>query len=199
MIDSIMENEALTRRFFKALNRFMLLMWRLGMGPMLQNPYVGYIMVLNTTGHRSGLLRRAPVNYVREGDTVYCLPGFGKRTHWYRNLMADPFCQLWLPDGQWAGKAEAVTDEAEKIVYLRRVLVNAGFATWLVEGINPAEMSDDDIRALIADRYPDVMRIQLSNRVSTPNGPGDLAWVWPVLLAFGVAYVVWRSVQKRKA
>ncbi|MBN1964095.1 MAG: nitroreductase family deazaflavin-dependent oxidoreductase [Anaerolineae bacterium] len=180
MGNSLMENEALTRQMFRQLNRFMLLMWRLGMGPLLQHPFYGYIMVLITTGHKSGQQRKAPINYDRQGDTVYILPGFGKKTHWYRNLKADPNCELWLPDGWWRGIAEEVTDPDEHLSALRRVLTRAGVVTNLVEGKSVAEMSDDDLRAML-DRYPVSLRIRLLKQLSGPGGPGDLAWVWAVV------------------
>lgn len=192
MIETIMTNEAQTRRFFRALNRFMLLMWRLGLGPFLQSQLWGYIMVLITTGHRSGLRRLAPVNYDREGDAVYCLPGFGARTHWYRNLMADPRCEVWLPDGWWSGIAEAVTDPEERLAVLRQVLIRAGFVTFLVEGINPARVSDEKMRELSA-RYDRMIRIRLLNRRAGPGGPGDLAWVWPLILVAGWMLKRWRG------
>ncbi len=180
MIGYIMENERQTRQFFKLLNKFMLLMWRLGLGPFLQSPHWGYIMVLTTTGHRTGLRRRAPINYDRAGDVVYALPGFGARTHWYRNLIADPRCEVWLPDGWWTGVAEAITDPGEHLAVLRRLLIRAGFATRLVEGFDPAAVSDDHLRAL-AERYDKTIRIRLQTRLAGPMGPADRVWVWPVL------------------
>lgn len=193
MIETIMANEAQTRRFFRALNRFMLLMWRLGLGPFLQSPYWGYIMVLITTGHKSGLRRLAPVNYDREGDVVTCLPGFGARTHWYRNLMADPHCEVWLPDGWWSGTAEDITDPEERLAVLRRTLIRAGFVTWLVEGLDPARVSDEKLRELGA-RYDRMIRIRLTGRRTGPGGPGDLAWVWPLIL---VVWLVLRRLRGR--
>jgi deazaflavin-dependent oxidoreductase (nitroreductase family) len=184
MIETINKHEKQTRQFFKLLNKFMLLMWRLGLGAFLQNPYGGYITVLITRGHKSGLMRKAPINYDRDGDTVYVMPGFGERTHWYRNLVAEPKCQLWLPDGWWEAVAEEVTDDEERLAALRRVLIRAGFATTLIEGVNPAQLTDEEIKAF-GERYPKLMRIKLLERRGGKGTPGDLAWVWPVLMMIG--------------
>ena len=184
MIETIGKHEKQTRLFFKTLNKFMLLMWRLGLGALLQNRYGGYITVLISKGNKSGLMRKAPVNYHRDGDTVYILPGFGVRTHWYRNLMAEPKCQLWLPDGWWDAVAEEVSDENERLTALRQVLIRAGFATTLIEGFNPAQLSDDEIRKL-GQRYPKLMRITLLEQRGGKGTPGDLAWIWPVLMLLG--------------
>ncbi len=195
MIDTIMENERLTREAFKLLNTFMLLVWRLGLGPFIQSAPGGYIMVLGTTGHKSGLRRLAPVNFARDGDVVYCLPGFGARTHWYRNLKANPNCEVWLPDGWWTGAAEEVADAQERLTLLRRVLVRSGFAARLVEGVDPRYMSDDHLRELGA-RYDKVMRIRLAAPRTGPGGPGELAWVWPV---WGTALLLGWLLKRRRA
>ncbi|MBN1286876.1 MAG: nitroreductase family deazaflavin-dependent oxidoreductase [Anaerolineae bacterium] len=179
---------------FRQMNKCMLLMWRLGLGRFLSNPQVGYIMVLVTTGHKSGLKRYAPANFEQDGQSVYCLPGMGARTHWYRNLMADPHCEVWLPDGRWHGVAEEVAGEAERLPLLRRVLVRSGFAAKLFEGIDPAYLSNDHLRELGA-RYEKLLKINLIAPCAGPGGPGDLAWVWAVL---GLVFLAWLLLRRRK-
>ena len=101
--------EARLRQIFRALNRFMLFIFRLGLGNFGNgNRYAGWIMVIKHRGRKSGLTRYAPVNYFEEGDFVYCTAGFGPRTHWYGNLQADPKVELWLPNSRWAGTAEDI-------------------------------------------------------------------------------------------
>lgn len=195
MIETIMQHEKQTRLFFRALNRFMLVMWRLGVGQFMQSPQSGYIMVLTTTGHRSGQLRRAPVNFDQEGDVIYCLPGFGAKTHWYRNLMANPNCEVWLPGGWWRGVADEITDPEELFPILRRVLIRAGFATRLVEGFDPAVISDEQLRAL-GERYDRVIRIRLTEPRTGEGGPGDLAWVWPLTVIVMLGLWVGRRIAR---
>ena len=66
------------RRIFWYLNRyFMVPMFRLGLGPLMGNPFSGYIMVIKTSGRKSGLTRYAPVNYAILNGSVYCLSGWG--------------------------------------------------------------------------------------------------------------------------
>jgi len=192
MIDTIMKHENQTRQFFKALNIFMLSMWRLGMGPFMQSRQGGYIMVLTTTGHRSGRRRRAPVNFDQDGDVVYCLPGFGAKTHWYRNLMVNPNCEVWLPDGWWKGVAEEITDPEQALPILRRLLIRAGFATRLVEGIDPAVISDKELRVL-GERYDRMVRIRLTEPRTGKDGPGDLVWLWPAAMS---VVLVWRALRR---
>jgi len=82
-------SDAALRQGFKYGNKFMLLMWRLGLQHWgMSNPYSGYIMVLTHTGRKSGLQRRTPVNFAEIGGDLYCVAGFGALADWYRNLPA---------------------------------------------------------------------------------------------------------------
>lgn len=172
------ELEARLRKAFKALNKFMLALFRLGLAR-YGNPtrLGGAIMVIKHTGWRSGLTRYAPVNYLETGEAVYCLAGFGTKTHWYRNLMAHPEVELWLPNSRWAGVAEDISDSEQRVELMRGVLVASGFAGPLF-GANPHRMSDEQVEALLDDYR--LVRIRKLMPVTGPGGPGDLAWVWPL-------------------
>jgi len=79
------------RRFFWFLNKFFMVpMFRLGFGPIMGNPFTGYIMVLKTIGRKSGKLYYVPVNYTIHEGNIYCISGFRKEADWYRNLRAVP-------------------------------------------------------------------------------------------------------------
>jgi deazaflavin-dependent oxidoreductase (nitroreductase family) len=172
------ETEARMREIFKALNRFMLMLWRLGLGG-YGNPtkYGGAVMVIKHQGRKSGQARYAPVNFAKVDGDIYCMAGFGAKTHWYKNLLANPNVELWLPDSRWAGMAEDVSDDENRVEMMRAVLVASGFAGPLF-GANPRQMSDDQIQALIGPYR--LMHIRLTVPVTGPGGPGDLAWVWPL-------------------
>ncbi len=180
------------RTTFKCLNKLMILLWRLGLGRWINaTPETGgRIMVLTTTGRKSGLKRRAPVNYARLNGDVYCLAGFGQSTHWYRNVMADPAVEVWLPDGWWAGYAEEVTDPEDRLSAVRQVMFNSGFAAEAFEGIDPHTISDETLREKAAD-WP-VIRVRLEQPLSGSGGPGDLAWMWPAAGALVALVWLWR-------
>ena len=76
-IDSRSEQDL--RQGFKYFNRFMLLMWRLGLGRWINLwPEVGgRIMVITHTGRKTGMRRRTPVNYTIANGDIYCTAGFG--------------------------------------------------------------------------------------------------------------------------
>ena len=108
------------RRAFRWLNRYMLLHWRLGLGPYANRRELsGQIMVLVHVGRKTGRVRRTPVNYAIVDGDVFCTAGFGQVTDWYRNLLANPQVELWLPHGWWAGVAEDVSDSPKRLFWLR--------------------------------------------------------------------------------
>jgi deazaflavin-dependent oxidoreductase (nitroreductase family) len=172
------DTEAQMRKIFKGFNRFMLLLWRLGLAR-YGNPtkWGGAVMVIKHRGRKSGLTRYAPVNFAEIDGDIYCAAGFGKKTHWYQNLLADPNVELWLPDSRWAGVAEEVTDAENRVEILRAVLFASGFAGPLF-GANPRRMSNDQIEAMIGSYR--LMCINRTEPLTGPGGPGDLAWVWPL-------------------
>ena len=173
------------RAFFRVLNKVMVAEFRLGLGPYIGNPYTGYIMVLTTTGRRSGLPRRNPVNYAMGDGEVYCLVGFGQRSDWYRNIVADPNVRVWVGAEGWAGRAEVMTDPAEWLPIYRQILRRAGFADRAFTRVSLSELSDDDLLRLGTETP--VVRIGLDDRLPKEEGPGDLAWLWPVLLGTFIA------------
>jgi len=179
------------RQGFKYFNRFMMLMWRLGLGPWLNAwPEVGgRIMVIAHTGRKTGLRRTTPVNYAIADGELYCTSGFGSGSDWYRNIMANPQVEVWLPDGWWAGVAEDVTDSQARLPLLRQVLIDSGLAA-RAASINPATMTNEELDAATASYR--LIRIRRTHARTGPGGPGDLAWVWPLATLILLPLVLFR-------
>ncbi len=173
------QTEEKLRQGFKYFNRFMLLMWRLGLGKWVNaSPEVGgQIMVITHTGRKSGLKRQSPVNYAIVDGEVYCAAGFGKGSDWYRNITANPKVEVWLPDGWYAGVASEVTDAKKRLPLLRQVLIASGFAA-RAAGIEAAMITDEALDGATTDYR--LMHIRRTAERTGPDGPGDLAWVWPL-------------------
>lgn len=168
------------RQFFKQFNKFMLLMWRLGLGQWINiwPEGIGRIMVISTTGRKSGLQRHTPINYAILDGEVYCISGWGKASDWFCNLMTHPEVEIWLPDGWWAGIAEEVTDPANRLSLMRTVAQNSGFAAYAFGGFDPKTITDEKL--VEATRDSCVLHIRRTEARTGPGGPGDLAWVWPL-------------------
>jgi deazaflavin-dependent oxidoreductase (nitroreductase family) len=153
----------------------------------------GRYMVITHTGRKSGLKRRTPVNYAVVDDEVYCTAGFGSVSDWYRNLIANPQVEVWLPDGWWAGSAEEVTQPEARLALMRAVLIGSGFAA-LAAGVNPQQMTDEELDAVTKDYR--VIHIRRVAARTGQDGPGDLAWVWPLATMLLLPLVLFRPKRR---
>ncbi len=170
--------ERALRQGFRRFNPFMPPLWRLGLGPSLSliPAITGRYLVLCHTGRKSGVRRRTPLNYARVGGTIYVTAGFGAVSDWYRNLLASPQVEIWLPDERYAARAaELPNDHPQRLDLLRAVLKGSGFAA-LLAGVNPYAI-DDDALAQTTATYR-LIAITPGAVLRGPGGPGDLAWVW---------------------
>ena len=172
------------RRVFRAMNRGMVIMWRLGLGRSADAwPSIGgRMLVVEHHGRKSGNRYRTPLNFAPEGRTRYCLAAFGTRSDWYRNSMAAGRVVVWLPDGVWTAHPSDVTEESGSLDRIRQVLIDSGFAARAF-GLNPTAMTDEEIAAATADYR--LVRLDLIDRCDT--SPADLWWVWiPVAAGVGL-------------
>lgn len=173
------KSEEALRQGFRYFNRFMLFMWRLGLGPMINflPRYIGRIMVITHIGRKSGLRRRTPVNYTISDGEIYCTAGFGAISDWYRNIIANPQVEVWLPDGWYAGMAVDVSDDPGRLAIMRQVLFASGFAAYAA-GIDPVKTTDEELEELT--RNYRLVHIRRTAACTGKNGPGEWAWVWPL-------------------
>jgi deazaflavin-dependent oxidoreductase (nitroreductase family) len=183
------------RDSFKFLNRFMLLLWRLGFGKWLNcwPALLGRYLVIVHTGRKTGQHRYTSLNYAEVDGEIYCTAGFGYISDWYKNIRANPEIEAWLPDGWWCGAAEDITDAPDKLRLLRQVLIGSGFAAVILAGIQPKTISDQDL-ATMTDEYRLIHIRRVSARTGS-GGPGEWDWVWP-LAALLLALLAFRPRKK---
>ena len=162
------------RSIFKFINvLFMIPLFRFGLGSFVGNPITGYIMVMKTIGRKTGKKRYVPLNYAILGGNIYCMAGFGKDTHWYRNLQAQPNIEIIMPSGPLAGVAEDATNSEESIDIMRLLLKNSGFAGFFA-GFNPFTLTDTELCEKTKG-YP-LVRIRPTG---VGSGAGDAGgWLW---------------------
>jgi deazaflavin-dependent oxidoreductase (nitroreductase family) len=173
-------------RAFGVVNRwFAAPVLRAGLGPLFSTPLTGSMLLLRTTGRTSGLRREAPLGYCISDGAVYCCAGFGVKTAWYRNLVADPRVDVLLPTVAFSGIAERVTDREEwdrvYPTYARALGIIGRLTLGDLSKATPDQL-DEVFRSL------PLVRIRPTGLASGPADPGGGMWVvvqmvWLVVLA----------------
>jgi hypothetical protein len=106
------------------------------------------------------------------------MAGWGHIADWYRNLISSPSIVVLLPGRALAGMAEEVTNSAERIIMLRKVLKAGGFAGFML-GVNPFTVSDEKLEE--NTKGIPLIRIRPQGVGSGACDPGGWLWI-PVLI-----------------
>jgi deazaflavin-dependent oxidoreductase (nitroreductase family) len=69
-----------------------------------------FILLLTTTGRKSGLPRVTPLQYEQDGEVFYVASARGIQADWFRNVQANPQVQVQVGERYLCGVAEAVTN-----------------------------------------------------------------------------------------
>jgi len=71
------------------------------------------IMVITTTGRKSGRKHSTPIGYMRDGDDILTLTG-DNPSNWIRNVLANGEATLEIKKEKFNMRGELVTDESER-------------------------------------------------------------------------------------
>ena len=91
------------------------------------------VLILHTTGARSGIQRLAPLVYRREGHRIFVFASKGgSDTHpdWYHNLKANPTITVETGSTTSNGTAVEIVDEERDAIYARQAANIDNFATY---------------------------------------------------------------------
>ncbi len=83
-------------------------LYAIGLGPVIG----GLILLLTTTGRKSGLQRVTPLQYEKIGADYYVGAARGLKADWVRNLQIDPHVEVCVGAKRLQATAEVVTDPA---------------------------------------------------------------------------------------
>ncbi len=93
----------------------------LGLGPLVGR----FVLLLTTTGRRSGRPRVTPLVY-EEIDGIFLIASArGAASDWLRNIQADPRVGVRVGRRRFEGRAEVVTDPARIADYLQRQMARS--------------------------------------------------------------------------
>jgi deazaflavin-dependent oxidoreductase (nitroreductase family) len=91
------------------------------------------ILLLHTTGAKSGAERVNPLAYLRRGDTLYVFATFNARPMnpaWYHNLKAHPQVTIEVGTDTFDATATELTGAERDEVYAEQAAFNPGFAEY---------------------------------------------------------------------
>ncbi len=92
------------------------------------------MLLLHTTGARSGQPRTNPLVYTTDGDRLIIIASKGgadNNPDWYYNLLANPVVTVELGTERFQARATAVTEEPERSrLYAKMVAHRSGFAEY---------------------------------------------------------------------
>ena len=104
---SAKKTPALIWRLTRIGNRLVRRLIPRGLGPK------NLVLVLTTTGRKSGLPRQTPLQFELIDGVYYVGSARGVQADWYRNLVANPKVQVQVQGRRFNAAAEPVTDPQE--------------------------------------------------------------------------------------
>jgi deazaflavin-dependent oxidoreductase (nitroreductase family) len=185
------------RRGFRVVNHWVTEpLYRAGLGPLLSNPLTGSILVLRTTGRKSGLIRPAPLGYALVDGKVVVVAGYGRGCHWFRNALAHPQVELALPGAVLAGHAEEITDPEQQRRAFRAVISAMKVVGQVTLG--DVENADDARLDELVAGFP-LLAVTPTEVLPGPYDPDGQFWRIPLAAtAIGAALAVaaWRHAAR---
>lgn len=95
-----------SKRFFRFIKRPPQALYAIGLGPL----YGRLVLLLTTTGRRSGLPRVTPLQYEEINGAIHVASARGDHADWFRNIVADPRVEVRVRSRRFAATAEPITD-----------------------------------------------------------------------------------------
>jgi deazaflavin-dependent oxidoreductase (nitroreductase family) len=182
------------RSAFRVLNHWVAApVIRAGGGPLLSTPIAGSILLLRTTGRKSGLVREAPLGYTVIDGRVVVVAGYGRSAHWFRNALADPEVEVLLPGALIAGRAAEIAEPDKRRAAFRALIESTGVVGRLTLG-DIGGKSDAEVDTL-AQAFP-ILAITPTAIRAGPFDPGGMGTrintaLWLLLPAAGIVAAAW--------
>ena len=152
-------------------------LWRLGLAPVIGH----HMMLISHTGRKSGKTRRTMVEYFKMNGKKYVTSGFGSRSQWYQNIVADPRVTIQTADGVEHMIATRVSD-GETLLSLLDCVKRREEQLWkLYLDTIEVQPTREDILAK-KDRFY-WLTFEPTDEPTPPPLMADLVWVWPLIFA----------------
>jgi deazaflavin-dependent oxidoreductase (nitroreductase family) len=131
-------------RFIWRLMKFLppRLLYSVGLGFLVGH----FVLLMETTGRKSGLPRITPLQYDEIDGTIYVGSARGVKADWFQNLAANPNVKLKVGSRQFTGYAKPFTDPAQIADFLAlRLHRRPKFVGTLLrlEGLSPSPTREE--------------------------------------------------------
>ncbi len=146
--------------------------WRLGMDGLVNR----FLMVMTTTGRKSGRPRRTVIEYHHYDGRTYALAAYGERSQWVKNMQADPHMTLQSSQGTQSVIGRRVTDDDALRQAFHHMQHDRFLKTWV--RLLGVQLNEADFIAHKERFY--LVTFDPTDRPTPPPQPADLLWVWPV-------------------
>ena len=181
-----------SHKIIKKLYRTPILLFRLGLGKFFGK----YILILSTTGRKSGKVHRTPVEYFLDEDRIFVMSGFGDTPDWYQNLQKDPHVTLNVRNDvlhMLARKPETQSEWEGVINFLKTSPVSILSNPEMVNKLDNSDFQQE------LKKWPVLTFDRIDEPCPNPLEP-DLTWAWPLILLFSARAVLrcWLRYRKRK-
>jgi F420H(2)-dependent quinone reductase len=91
------------------------------------------MLLLTTTGRRTGKPHTVPLLYLRDGDRYVVIASFGGRPYhpaWYLNLMAEPSVEVQIGSRRFGGSASTASPEERSAWWPRIARAYRGYSEY---------------------------------------------------------------------
>lgn len=153
------------------------LLWRLGMGPLIGRLF----MILTTTGRRSGLPRRTALEFHLHKGRKYVMCAWSN-SDWYRNILVDPRVTLQTSRGTDRALARRLTSHDEWAEAYEFVERHPYMRLWA--RLLGFRLSREEFIAKKDHLY--LVTFDPTDQPTPPALDADLRWVWAVAALAGL-------------
>ena len=121
---NMLVDEKSSRRYikmFKIANKFVVPLYRLR----ILAPLGFRLLLITHIGRKSGKTRRTPVEYFKMDGTIVVVSGYGKKSHWFRNIKQNPedvYIQVGF--GGFKPKVEIIEEQRELEGFFKWLVIN---------------------------------------------------------------------------
>jgi deazaflavin-dependent oxidoreductase (nitroreductase family) len=123
----------MTRVFFRLFTAIHLFVYRLSGGRVSGVVRGLHVLLLTTTGRKSGKLRTTPLGYFKHDESYVIIASNSGADHhpgWYYNLKSNPIAEIQIKNHRTPVRAEEATSEAHDQLWNELIRISPAYADY---------------------------------------------------------------------